>query len=252
MKPDEQRKTILIADDVQLFIQLQISYLGRQRFDIHTADNGREALDKARQILPHLILLDLHMPDMSGDQVCRILKADPATSSIPVVIVSSGSREFSRNCTIEAGCDALIYKPVRRDLLLTMVEDILGTNQRNQVRVSVILPCTILHEGKETLTSIHSLCSEGAFIESDTSFIRGDMFTCSLTLPDEGEAVRVHSAAVMWTGSLRRGGPRGVGVKFLSLDPDSRARINEFMRLLVGTEEDEAGEASHVEAAPEP
>ena len=97
------KKTVLIVDDVELFIQLEISHLGRKRYDIHTASNGNQGLEMARSIKPDIILLDLVMPDMNGDQVCRILKGDPDTSSIPIIMVSSGTREHSRSIIDSSG-----------------------------------------------------------------------------------------------------------------------------------------------------
>ena len=81
-----KKKRILIVDDTEFFLQLEISYLGNQRFDIHTARSGSEALEKARTLQPDLILLDMYMHDMNGDAVCSLLKGDPDTSSIPVII----------------------------------------------------------------------------------------------------------------------------------------------------------------------
>ncbi|MDT8396716.1 MAG: response regulator, partial [bacterium] len=72
----ENRK-LLLVDDVNLFLQLEKTFLTRRSFEIHTATNGDEAFQKARAVEPDLIVLDLHMPGMDGDVVCRLLKGDP-------------------------------------------------------------------------------------------------------------------------------------------------------------------------------
>jgi CheY-like chemotaxis protein/Tfp pilus assembly protein PilZ len=225
------KKTLLIVDDVELFIQLQISHLGRQRYDIHTASSGSEGLDLARSIKPDLILLDLLMPDVNGDEVCRILKRDPGTSSIPVIIVSSGTREHSRSTIGVSGCDGLIYKPVRRDLLISVVENLLKTNLRDHERVDVTIPCTVVMEEKEYKAAIHSLSSNGVFIEFDQKVIRGDILRLTFTLPTIGSEVSVRAAAVVWCGALKEDGPEGVGVQFLTIDSDSKKKIGEFVRM---------------------
>jgi len=225
-KKETELKTILLVDDVELFLQIQISYLGNKRFDIHTASSGSEALGMAQELKPDLILLDLFMPDMTGDIVCRILKANSETSSIPVVIVSSGGREDSRKRAQAAGCDGLIYKPVRKDLFLSVVEKCLDISIRSQPRARVALSATITLEGKELSTVIHSLSAEGAFVEVDPgAAIVGDLLELKFTLPDIGKEVEVRSAAIVWRGSLGKNDPQGAGVRFLSIYPEATDHI---------------------------
>jgi response regulator RpfG family c-di-GMP phosphodiesterase len=171
------------------------------------------------------------MPDMNGDQVCRILKEDPETSSIPIVIVSSGTRERTRSIIEISGCDGLIFKPVRRDLLVSVVENLLKTNLRDHERVDVTIPCTVVLEEKEYLATIHSLSSNGVFIEFDQKVIRGDMMKLAFTLPTLGKDISVRAAAVVWCGALRNDGPEGAGVQFLTIDWDSKKEIGEFVRM---------------------
>ncbi len=236
MRDPLDKKTLLIIDDVELFIHLQISHLGNHRYDIHTASNGLTGLEAARAINPDLILLDLLMPDMNGDEVCRILKDDPETSSIPVVLISSGTREHSRSIIKSSGCDGLIYKPVRRDLLLTVVETLLETNQRTAGRVDVTLPCTVTLDGDEQKGTIHTLSSSGAFIEYGKEVIRGDMVDLTFNLPAMGYEINVRSAVVVWCQHPPPEGPEGMGVQFLTLDPGAKKRIDDFVRMHLGTE----------------
>ncbi len=228
------QKTLLIVDDVELFIQLQITHLGRKRFNIHTAGNGSDGLKLARSLKPDLILLDLLMPDMNGDQVCRILKGDPETSSIPVLLVSSGTREYTRSIIDSSGCDGLIYKPVRRDLLISVVENLLKTNHRIYERVDVTIPCIVALEEKEYNAAIHSLSSNGVFIAFDRKVIRGDMLDLCFTLPEIGNEINIRAAAAVWCGALKDNGPKGVGVQFLTIDPESRKQIAEFVHIHIG------------------
>lgn len=229
MKNSTEKKTLLIVDDVELFIQLQISHLGRQRYNIHTARNGSDGLQIARSLKPDLILLDLFMPDMNGDQVCRILKGDPETSSIPVVLISSGARGRSRTASISSNCDGLIFKPVRRDLLISVVENLLGTNLRVRDRVQVSIPGTAILDEKKYPVTIHTLSSDGAFVEIEPKPIRGDLMEISFPLPDQEKEANIRAAAVVWCGTLVDGGPEGVGVSFLTTDPETKKRINTFI-----------------------
>ncbi len=222
------KKTLLIVDDVELFIQLQISHLGHRRYNIHTARSGSDGLEKARTLKPDLILMDLFMPDMNGDQICRILKGDPETSSIPVVLVSSGARGRSRAASVSSNCDGLIFKPVRRDLLLSVVENLLGTNLRTRDRVPVSIPGTAVLDEKEYPVTIHTLSSDGAFVEIEQNLIRGDLMEFSFPLPDQERQVNIRAAAAVWCGSLENSGPEGAGIYFLTIDQETRKRISSF------------------------
>ena len=230
MKNQTEKKTLLIVDDVELFIQLQISHLGHRRYNIHTARSGSDGLEMARSLKPDLILMDLFMPDMNGDQICRILKGDPETSSIPVVLVSSGARGRSRAASVSSNCDGLIFKPVRRDLLLSVVENLLGTNLRERERIRVSMPGTAVLDENEHTVTIHSLSSEGAFIEIEPKIIRGDLMEFSFPLPDQEGNINIRAAAAVWCGSLEDGGPEGAGIYFLTIDQETRKRISSFVQ----------------------
>jgi CheY-like chemotaxis protein len=232
-------KKILIVDDNEFFIQQEIFYLDRRRFDIHTARSGQEALEKARSLLPDLILLDQIMADMTGQEVCRILKKDSLTGNIPIIIVSSGEKEPSRNDTTQTGCDGLIFKPIRKDLLVTMVEEFLGIKTRQWQRASVDLSCSILSEDGEISTTIHSLSAEGVFVEMAYPPIPGEVFGVLFTIPEGGRQVLARSAAVVWSGRVSENGPDGAGVRFLTIDPSDRDYIDEYVNTLLKKERSE-------------
>ena len=235
-----EKKSLLIVDDVELFLQLEISYLGRDNFDIHTARSGSEALEKARSLMPDLILLDLFMPDMNGDEVCRRLKEDPRTSSIPIVIISSGSKQRSRVDTTDAGCDGLIFKPVRRDVLLSIVEEHLGISIRRWDRATLTIPCAVEYEGEHFDSNILSLSAEGAFIEMDLQNVTGDILQISFTLPGTDIHVEVRSGVLIWTGKLDEAGPEGIGIRFLNLNRKTLEEIDSLVKNLTEGSETEA------------
>ena len=152
-----KKKLILIVDDNDFFIQQQISYLGQDRYDFQTAISGNEALEKMRSSIPDLILLDQYMEDMTGPDVCRAVRADSRIAAIPIIIMSSGERDISKLLGSQAGCDGIIFKPIRRDMLVAMVEEFLGINVRDWKRATTDIPCRIEHEGGKKNGTIHSL-----------------------------------------------------------------------------------------------
>jgi CheY-like chemotaxis protein len=105
---------ILLVDDVAMFLELQKMFLRLSAVRIMTARDGAEALRIAREERPSLIFMDLHMPNMDGAECCSRIKADPALSSIPVVMITSQGREDEKDVCLKAGCDGFMTKPIDR------------------------------------------------------------------------------------------------------------------------------------------
>lgn len=113
---------VLLVDDSEAILAYETAALSG-RYAISTASNGEEALTKARVLQPALILLDLSMPMMNGEQVLQQLQGDAETRRIPVVIVSS-ERERGQKC-VSSGAAAFVPKPVRAEGLCRLVARIL-------------------------------------------------------------------------------------------------------------------------------
>lgn len=110
--------TILIVDDVATNrIVLKVK-LKAACYETLQADNGRAALRAAREHIPDLILLDMRLPDIDGTDVCRMLKADPLTRNIPVIIITSSTDPAARMKALEAGADEFLAK-TDDDLILS-------------------------------------------------------------------------------------------------------------------------------------
>jgi two-component system alkaline phosphatase synthesis response regulator PhoP len=103
---------VLVVDDETDFVQLTEYNLLRQGFEVFTAFNGVEALHQARRILPDVILLDLMLPDIDGASVCEILRSQPSTADVPVIVVSALDGMVSRGRSAEVGVACYFKKPV--------------------------------------------------------------------------------------------------------------------------------------------
>lgn len=108
---------VLVVDDESDFIQLLKYNLEHQGFDILTAANGVEALNTARRELPDVVLLDLMLPDLDGFSVCEILRSQPSTSTVPIIVVSALDGEYVRARGIRAGVACSFKKPVDMKVL---------------------------------------------------------------------------------------------------------------------------------------
>jgi CheY-like chemotaxis protein len=119
-------KKILVADDELDTRNLVKIILEKNGYQVSLAANGAEALQKAENELPDLILLDVVMPARTGWEVCKTLKSQEKTKHIPVVIFSVLSKllgdDVSRKHADESGCDGYLAKPFNTDQLLTEVK----------------------------------------------------------------------------------------------------------------------------------
>jgi DNA-binding response OmpR family regulator len=103
---------VLVVDDESDFIQLLKYNLENQGFDILTAGDGMEALNTARRELPDVVLVDLMLPDIDGFSVCEILRSQPSTSKVPIIVVSALEGDYVRSRGIQAGVACCFKKPV--------------------------------------------------------------------------------------------------------------------------------------------
>jgi two-component system, OmpR family, alkaline phosphatase synthesis response regulator PhoP len=125
---DFNESTILIVDDNAQNVELLVAYLEALPCRILTAADGIEALniiESAGSPTPDLILLDVMMPRMSGFEVCRKIKEDPATRSIPVMMVTALNELGDIERGVEAGTDDFLTKPVNKLELLTRAKSLL-------------------------------------------------------------------------------------------------------------------------------
>lgn len=114
-----RKPRILVVDDEPDAVELVAINLKSAGLDVSTAADGEEALRKAREILPDAIVLDLMLPEVDGLEVCKILRRDGATASIPIIMLTAKAAEVDRVLGLELGADDYLTKPFSpRELVL--------------------------------------------------------------------------------------------------------------------------------------
>ena len=119
------KPTLLIVDDEERNIRLLKGLLAPQNFNLREAINGEEALRRIAEEPPDMVLLDVMMPKINGFEVCRRLKQDEKTKTIPVILVTALSEKQHRVQALEAGADDFISKPVDQTELTVRVKSLL-------------------------------------------------------------------------------------------------------------------------------
>jgi len=119
---------ILIVEDNQA-MRNHLKYLLASTFELVEAENGEEALLMAAETQPTVIITDLVMPVMDGLEFCRIIKKDPVTSHIPVILLTSHDTDESKQSSYFAGADIYLTKPVKKEVLFQIVTNILQSRE---------------------------------------------------------------------------------------------------------------------------
>jgi CheY-like chemotaxis protein len=125
--PPAQTRTILyVEDNVSNFKLVEKIFAGRPEIRLVAAMNGNLAFELACQHQPELVLLDLHLPGIAGEEVLARLRDDPRTRDIPVIVVSADATEGRVKNLLAAGADAYLTKPLDIERFLAVVEDTLS------------------------------------------------------------------------------------------------------------------------------
>ncbi len=117
---------VLIIDDEPGTIQMLSIYLKIKNFEIVSSLMGNEGLILAQVEAPDIILLDMMLPDISGDEVCKTLRKDPLTANVPVIVISAHAVQSIQDQALAAGANLYMTKPLRTADLLKHMNGLLG------------------------------------------------------------------------------------------------------------------------------
>ncbi len=116
---------ILLVDDEQDILEFIGYNLKKEGFDVSTAQNGKDAIKMAKDITPHLILLDVMMPEMDGIETCEHIRNVPYLSNTIIAFLTARSEDYSQIAGFDAGADDYITKPIKPKLLISRVKALL-------------------------------------------------------------------------------------------------------------------------------
>jgi two-component system alkaline phosphatase synthesis response regulator PhoP len=122
-------KKILVADDEPYILMALTDAVEMEGYVCVTAVNGKEAVEKAREEMPDLILLDIMMPYKDGYEACEELKADPGTRDIPIIMLTAKSQQIDIERGKEVGADDYITKPFRPSTLRKKFNEVLDARK---------------------------------------------------------------------------------------------------------------------------
>lgn len=116
---------ILLVDDEQDILEIVSYNLSQEGYQIVTATNGKEAITKAKKELPHLIIMDVMMPEMDGIEACENIRRIPELESTIITFLTARSEDYSQVAGFDAGADDYIAKPIKPKVLVSKVKALL-------------------------------------------------------------------------------------------------------------------------------
>lgn len=122
---DTNQIKILLVDDEPDILEIVSYNLKKEGYDIYTAENGLEAVSQAKKVQPHLILLDVMMPEMDGVEACEKIRELPELGEVIISFFTARGEDYSQVAGFDAGADDYITKPIKPKLLISKIKSLL-------------------------------------------------------------------------------------------------------------------------------
>lgn len=116
---------VLLVDDEEDILDLLEYNLSKEGFDVYTANNGKEAVKKAKEIIPDLILLDVMMPEMDGIEACEEIRKNTQLNDTVIAFLTARGEDYSQIAGYDVGADDYITKPIKPKLLVSKIKGLL-------------------------------------------------------------------------------------------------------------------------------
>ncbi len=226
-------KKALLVDDVKLFIAMEKSLLNRQNLQIFTANSGPEAIIIHKKEQVDLILLDLNMPGMNGDEVCRIIRSNDSLKAVSIIMVATSSNKEDIEMCMNAGANDYITKPINAVEFLNKVGEYLDIQHRQNLRVLSRIEIKAQKGNREFLSYAVNISISGMLLESADNINIGDMIKTSLFLPGSFHAINVEGTVVRKVENGADEMPH-YGVKFLNITEKDRGIIEKYVESHTG------------------
>jgi CheY-like chemotaxis protein len=218
--------TLLLVDDVELFLELERSFLEDSGHQLVTATTGEEALELMPSVNPDLVLLDLYLPGIDGDEVCRRLRSMDSWANLPIVMVTAAGREAEVRKCLEAGCDDYLTKPINKKDLLDKVQRLLGrVLSRTAQRVSAPLKVQLTNSGRSLSTSARDISRNGIYVRSRHPLQVGAL----VELQIEFSATEQVSLNGM-VKRVEQGDEPGMGIYFIRPESEEQTALDRYVR----------------------
>jgi uncharacterized protein (TIGR02266 family) len=224
---EPRRAKILVVDDAPMFREIETVFLARTG-RILTACDGPEALEIAQRERPDLLVTDLSMREMDGDELCRRIRHDGDLRHMPVIVVTSGNSAEEHERAVRAGADGVITKPLCRVTLLQVAQRFLRLTVRSFERVAFETEVRLSADGRDLWAWSRNVSRGGMFVEADVALEPESEFLVEFTVPDTSIVVQP-TARVVWRRPADHERGPGMGLQFLKLDREAAQWLEQYV-----------------------
>ncbi|MEK6725042.1 MAG: response regulator [Deltaproteobacteria bacterium] len=224
-------KKVLLVDDLKLFLEMEKAILSKRGLQIFTASSGHEAIDIHKRERVNLILCDLYMPGMDGDELCRIIRSDGALKNVSIVMVTTSASEEDIERCVKAGANDYIAKPVNPTELLNKLNTYISVAMRANVRVFVRLRVegTAGDSSDLFIGTTLNISSSGFLIETGHIFTLGDTVSLSLVIPDSAAQIYAKGEVVRKT-DVAQPKMNYYGINLIDIKEEDRQAIEAYVK----------------------
>jgi len=130
---EEKKYKILIVDDETDIIEFLTYNLLKEGYEVYSSSNGKDAIKQALKINPHLILLDIMMPEMDGIETCEIIRKTPSLENVLIAFLTARNEDYSQIAGFDAGADDYVAKPIKNKVLLSRIKALLKRYEKSNI-----------------------------------------------------------------------------------------------------------------------
>jgi CheY-like chemotaxis protein len=220
-------KKVLLVDDTESGLALLRRIVTPAHFTMFEANSGRQALKIHRRERVDLIIMDLQMPGMDGEQVTRTIRAERGQRAVSILLFADSSRPVLRERCLAAGADDFIPKPFKNADVLARVRSLMNV----VVRKDTALLAHVKAEDagpdvKPFVARIVNVSTSGLLLEANVPLARGRRVRVKFFVPDSTTQISARATVVRRADG---GGAARCGVRFTALDPSARRIILDYV-----------------------
>ncbi|MDP6980110.1 MAG: response regulator [Myxococcota bacterium] len=225
----QSQRTILLVDDAEIFRDLGKLFLSRAG-RVVTAQSGEEGIELARSLRPDVMLVDLFMPGLDGDDVCRAIKSDPELRDTPVIMLVGVNDAYEWGRAVRAGADDVLAKPISRVTLNQAVNRFTrGHTPQGLPRVPIDSAVQVQVDDDVHLGRVRNLSRGGVFVETSCDIIDQTEVGLRFVLPDYDTPFDP-TAQVVWHRKMGAREPLdGFGMRFVEISSALVRKLEDYV-----------------------
>lgn len=223
-------KKVLLVDDVKLFLELEKTLLSnRSNLQLFTASSGTEAIDIHKREHVDLILCDLYMPGMNGNEVCKIIRSDDNLKEVSIIIVTTSAKDA--DMCIEAGANDVVLKPLNPAEFLKKIGKYINVPVRRDIRILARIGVEGVKGSvsESFLGNTVNISMSGVLIETGHILTVGEAVSCSFFMPGNSMPITA-TGEVVRQANGKQLGMNYYGIRFIDIKEEDRLAIDSYIK----------------------